>query len=423
MSFNFFNYFSPIANSKATILINDQPLAGSVNLTFPVSKGVFKYNFTVSKDDDIKVAYLYDYFTSSNTFKVYAGMNGTGQQIIFSPIMLTLESIPNPCSTTTCTYYLAIYTTESSVVAYFSIYVSGVAAIYDAPAPVKGSTTWYSFNVTQGDEIQLLSNFPYNEGGFFGFLNSIYDAPSYSGTMIWSFTFAYKGLPAITQVPNFCGQNLKLNLSDINYTPGQESIEIAVVPSFLASTQFPVNLKLVCNSQTLTQNRISSLNMTQKFDFNTSTIADASGCYFIASASDTINNPYADSQKLFIPIPVTYVLPSQIEIYKQGGSLPVLLNTSDSSVTTATVTLNCKGQGSSKSVKILTTSYMTIPLGYFTNCTVTISGLKSPYYAPNSTITIKTTDFVSPFGSGISIIPLDQQAAAIQKFYGPGKYV
>ena len=145
-----------------------------------------------------------------------------------------------------------------------------------------------NFNVTTGNNIQVYYYYRYS-GGSFPYSYSLYSKADAAGSPYFTSVNTETSPQTIASIPNFCGvTNLALSIKKSVYDSSSNQISISVVPSFLSSIPFPVQLNLTCSTVTTSQTRISSSNSTDLINFNLpSGYLPRSSCYFVASSMRT----------------------------------------------------------------------------------------------------------------------------------------
>lgn len=400
--------------SRAKFKINETQ-SGS-DMYVPLLKYKKDYSFSVSKYDDLSIQFdqNLNLVAIQLSYQVYYN-----HRPIYNSLPM-LQTFNNPCSSPVCEFSIAL-ARISCVPVTVSIFVDGIATLFEAGFSGNDLLTSHNFNVTQNAVLQVLFDFPY-DGGLLPAGYTIFPQANDQGIPILIFSNYLTGPQTPAAIPNYCGaDDLHLVLSKPKYTIGQTQIDVAVVPSLLPSNQFPVELTLECDGGiSIPQTRLSSTGSCQKFVFYLPA-GDLITCYFVAAPVDPVADPYAQSQRSYLyGIPVEFVLPFENVIYQQNEQLPILIDSYDKSVATGTVTILC---GTAVDVQSFTTGVAftsLIPQGPFNSCNLTISNLSCGYFVINPTITITTNTFDSPFSGDLYIIPEGEVPQFVDTLGTPG---
>lgn len=407
-------------NSNAKFLVNGTQ-SGST-MAVPLLKLKETYRFDVSPKDILSIVFNQNLnpLASKYSYSVYY------QDRSIYDSLPTFQTVENPCQSTAGCEFSIVLSRSVFIPVVVEIFVDGIQTVVGEIPPLVLLEV-INFSVKKDNIIQVNFKFPYVEGGLIDASYSLVSKPDGLAIPYYVFGNYIKGPETPASIPNYCGvEDLSLNVNAAAYTPGQTEIDVAVVPSFLASTQFPVDLIFNCEdiediyTYPKNQPRLTSNDASQKFKFSLP-VGNLISCFFESKVIDKLKYPYEQSKRTYLyGIPVAFTLPSDGLIYQQGESVPVLLEAYDFSTPNATVTMICGLSVDPKQVTVGTITFFKIPTGTFDFCDLVISNLPQGYFSMNLQLTISTTTFKSPFGGNLTQIPQDQEAEVAQSLAIPG---
>ena len=210
-----------------------------LSATFPV---LFTENSNIVANYSKQSSALYSYSVFFNDRKIFNSL----------PFF---QSVSNPCtSATSCTFSIKLIklSTSPNSCSYY-VYFNGIAVISNEIMTSTSSDRSINFNVTTGNNIQVYYYYRYG-GGPFPYSYSLYSQADAAGSPYFTSVNTETSPKTIASIPNFCGvTNLALSIKKSVYDSSSNQISISVVPSFLSSIPFPVQLNLTCSTGTTSQ--------------------------------------------------------------------------------------------------------------------------------------------------------------------------
>lgn len=404
----------------ASLFVNSNPIFPY--LTLDSGYGPVWYDFDVTENNPISVTYNP---TGTNqyadTYVIKAGPLGSGANVYSS--LPFFKNLTNSCSST-CTYTVNYYFNgnyqgPNSI----SVYINRLATVYQVSLSPTEFQKSFNFVASKNDLIQIPFYFDY-AGGSSNNLGYGYTV-SLGGVVVYIFQPSLTGPSTPANIVNYCTSNLFLTVSIPKLTNPwtSETIQVAVVPSIIPSSPIQTTLSLYCGSNVSSQNRLTSANNLDTFNFIIPNNF-VGPCYFIATSLDLSAPHYSNSESvsILIPYPTVFTSPTTSgSVY--GSAIPVIVSTTYPVPQNLTISFSCANP--------VILEYFNVTTGIETlyspsskaigTCSFAVSSYPSELSPSSITFPINGTfSFVTPPSSPIQYISAGSSTPIALKYYPSG---